>query len=308
MFRRRINSVDSWRGSVVLPPPSSACRAKSVRRWSTWPTIFVAFVTVMAGGTLGTALAENSDIVGRRASQRTSFNNDEIKDGFFKTAFGAELQFDRPVGRIRKFDDPVRVFVVNRGKPDRSAEIAAIVADIRAHVNHLDVAMTADRAKANLFVMLVQTSDFAHTIRSRYGAAEGKKIQNTLQPQCLSGIGKDQSFRIRRAEVILPVDAGEFQFYDCAYEEMLQALGLINDDSSVPWTMFNDDVQMGFFDIYDQYLVNMLYDPRLRPGMTKSEVDKLLPDVLPTVRAWVANANSEKGQQEARDGSSVKHP
>ena len=34
----------------------------------------------------------------------------------------------------------------------------------------------------------------------------------------------------------------------------------------------------------------------------------LLPDVLPTVRAWVANANSEKGQRESRDGSSVKQP
>ena len=298
-----------WRvGTGALPPPPPVCRATGGGSWSKWPAIVVAIVSIIAGEIPSAAQAENSNIGIRRASQRTSFDNDEIKDGFFKTAFRAELQLDRPVERIRKFDDPVRVFVVNRGKPDRSAEIAAIVADIRAHVNHLDVAMTADRAKANLLVMLVQTSDFAQTIRSHYGVAEGKKIQHTLQPQCLSGIGKDQSFRIRRAEVTLPVDAGEFQFYDCAYEEMLQALGLINDDSSVPWTMFNDDVQMGFFDIYDQYLVNMLYDPRVRPGMTKSEVDKLLPDVLPTVRAWVANANSEKGQRESRDGSSVKQP
>jgi hypothetical protein len=26
--------------------------------------------------------------------------------------------------------------------------------------------------------------------------------------------------------------------------------------------MFNDDVQMGFFDVYDQFLLNILYDPR----------------------------------------------
>ena len=57
--------------------------------------------------------------------------------------------------------------------------------------------------------------------------------------------------------MILPVDAGDFTFYDCAYEELLRALGVINDDQSVPWTMFNDDVQMGFFDVYDQYLLNM---------------------------------------------------
>ena len=113
----------------------------------------------------------------------------------------------------------------------------------------------------------------------------------------------DLQYRIRRAEVILPVDAGEFTFYDCAYEEMLQALGPINDNSSVPWTMFNDDVQMGFFDIYDQYLLNILYDPRIRPGMSKEQVGKLLPEVLPAVRTWVAKAHSE-----ARNMNGVTQP
>ena len=59
--------------------------------------------------------------------------------------------------------------------------------------------------------------------------------------------------------------------------------------------MFNDNVQMGFFDVYDQYLVNILYDPRVRPGMRKGEVDALLPDIFRTVRAWVAQANSVRG-------------
>jgi len=247
---------------------------------------------IMAGGTLHAAQADNSDVSIRRASERTSFSDDEIKDGFLKTAFHAELQFDRRGERIRKFDEPVRVFVISRGAPDRRAEIATIIADIRAHVDHLDLALTDDRQAANFVVTLVQGRDLARTIRARYGADKAKQIQQSLHPQCLSGIGKDQSFRIRRAEVILPVDAGEFAFYDCAYEELLQALGVINDDSSVPWTMFNDNVQMGFFDVYDQYLLNILYDPRIRPGMSKGDLDKLLPEVLPTVRAWVEDGNS----------------
>jgi hypothetical protein len=88
------------------------------------------------------------------------------------------------------------------------------------------------------------------------------------------------------------VDVGDFKFYDCAYEELLQALGPINDDRSVPWTMFNDDVQMGFFDVYDQYLLNILYDPRIRAGMTPDQVRALLPQILPTVRTWVADLNA----------------
>jgi hypothetical protein len=241
------------------------------------------------------AQAENADVSARRASERTTFTDAEIKDGFFKTAFRGELQFDRRVERIRKFDEPVRVFVVNRGAHDRRAQIATIVADIRARVDHLDLAMTDDRQAANFVVILVPKRDLARTIRSNYGADKAKQIQRVLDPQCLSGIGKDQNYRIRRAEVILPADAEEFSFYDCAYEELLQALGIINDDNSVPWTMFNDDVQMGFFDVYDQHLVNILYDPRVRPGMTKDEIDKLLPQVLPAVRTWVANSNSRRG-------------
>jgi hypothetical protein len=179
----------------------------------------------------------------RRAAERTNFSNEEINDGLFKTAFRAELQVGRHEERIRKFDGPVRVFVENQGSRVRTHQIAAIVKDIRARINHLDLAVTSDRKDANVVVLLVPTRNFARTICSRYGTSTASKIQNTLHPQCLSGIAKDESYRIRRAEVILPVDAGEFQFYDCAYEELLQSLGLINDDGSVPWTMFNDNVQ-----------------------------------------------------------------
>jgi DUF2927 family protein len=275
---------------------------------------FVNAVSLVAGVALaaavtidGIARADNSEISERRAAERTSFSNEEIGDGFFKTAFHAELQLARQDERIRKFDEPVRVFIDNRGPPGRYADVAAIVADIRGRVNHLDVSVTSDRNSANDLVMLVRTRDLAPTIRARYGEAAARKIENKLHPQCLSGVAKDPSYRIRRAEVILPVDAGEFQFYDCAYEELLQSLGLINDDSSVPWTMFNDDVQMGFFDTYDQYLVNILYDPRIRPGMTKGEVSALLPDIFPTVRAWIGDSHSMKGHA-PRSETSIQQP
>jgi hypothetical protein len=255
-----------------------------------------AIAVMLAAISCTAAHAEDPGIVSRRVSQRTDFTDAEIKDGFFKIAFNAELQLGAPAERVRKFDEPVRIFLDSKfldskGEPDRRPQIEAVIADIRARVNHLDVAVTSDRQAANFIVRLVAARDVEPTIRSLYGHDKARRIQQKLNPQCLSGIAKDQRFRIRRAEVILPVDAGDFTFYDCAYEELLQALGAINDDRSVPWTMFNDDVQMGFFDIYDQYLLNILYDPRLRPGMTKAEVSARLPDVMSTARTWVGNAN-----------------
>jgi hypothetical protein len=91
--------------------------------------------------------------------------------------------------------------------------------------------------------------------------------------------------------VILTIDNGDFVFFDCAYEEMLQSLGPINDTNSVPWTMFNDKVSMGFFDVYDQYILNLLYDPRVKPGMTVEQVRAVLPAALADVRPFVKKIN-----------------
>jgi hypothetical protein len=49
---------------------------------------------------------------------------------------------------------------------------------------------------------------------------------------------------------------------------------------------------MGFFDVYDQYILNILYDPRVKAGMTVAEVKAVLPEVLPDVRVWVRKVNN----------------
>ena len=38
---------------------------------------------------------------------------------------------------------------------------------------------------------------------------------------------------------------------------------------------------------FDRAVVSMLYDRRIRPGMTRNEVDQLLPKVLADVRRTV---------------------
>ena len=133
--------------------------------------------------------------------------------------------------------------------------------------------------------------DLTRTIAKDYGSERAREIKTSLDPQCLSGFRKNDAYEIEHSDVILTVDNGDFVFFDCAYEELLQSLGPINDTSSVPWTMFNDKVSMGFFDVYDQYILNLLYDPRIRPGMTVEEVKAVLPAVLADVRVWVRKVN-----------------
>jgi hypothetical protein len=258
--------------------------------------VTIAESTVWAGNEVRAERAENDSVSIRRSSERTAFSDTEIADGFFKIAFGAELRLAGGANRVRKFDGPVRVFLDDRAHASRRADIAAVITDIRTYVDHLDIALTENRKAANVVVTLVRDhNELMRTMRSFYGRRRADEIERRLAPRCLSGFSEDAKHRIRRAEVLLTADGGDFSFLDCAYEELLQALGPINDDRSVPWTMFNDDIQMGFFDVYDQYILNILYDPRVRPGMTRQEIEVLLPDILPGIRQWISGANSVPG-------------
>ena len=239
------------------------------------------------------AAGELPTISSRQRAEKKSFTDGEIVDGFLKTAFGAEYHLAGRVDRIRKFDGPVRVYAES-DRADRKAQLSKVVADIGKRVQHLDIAMIDSNEAANVRVKLVRDRDLFRTISSFYGAEKAREIRTSLDPQCLSGFRKNDNFEIEHSDVILTVDNGDFTFLDCAYEELLQSLGAINDTATVPWTMFNDNVSMGYFDVYDQYLLNLLYDPRIRAGMTVQEVKAVLPEVLADVRAWVKQVNDLK--------------
>ena len=239
------------------------------------------------------AAGELPAIASRQRSEKKSFTDGEIVEGFLKTAFGAEYHLAGRVDRIRKFDGPVRVYAES-DRADRKAQLAKVVADIGKRVQHLDIAMTATSEAANVRVKLVRDRDLFRTIATFYGVDKAREIRTSLDPQCLSGFRKNDDFEIEHSDVILTVDNGDFTFLDCAYEELLQSLGPINDTTSVPWTMFNDNVSMGYFDVYDQYILNVLYDPRIKPGMTVPEVKAVLPQVLADVRTWVRQVNDLK--------------
>lgn len=277
---------------MIARPRSHTVSSRTIPLLVTVTLMCLGTFATLSGVVISAAGAQTAnEAAARRDGERKRFTDEQIAEGFMKITFGAELRAQPRADRIRKFDAPVRLFVDNQAEPDRRPQISEIVADIRKRIKNLDIALTPTRSEANVVVTLVHDRDLDTKIRSVYGRERARKIQRSLEPQCLTGITNDDSYRIQHSEVILVADAGDFVFYDCAYEEILQALGPINDDNSVPWTMFNDDVSMGFFDVYDQILLNLLYDARLRPGMTQQETRDLLPKIIPEVRAFVAVNN-----------------
>lgn len=70
----------------------------------------------------------------------------------------------------------------------------------------------------------------------------------------------------------------------CIHEELAQGLGLANDSPRARPSIFNDDEEFSLLTHHDELLLRMLYDPRLRPGMTEAEarpiVEKIAAELM----------------------------
>ena len=62
----------------------------------------------------------------------------------------------------------------------------------------------------------------------------------------------------------------------CFHEEIAQSLGLFNDDPTVRPSIFNYDEEFVFLTDHDVKLLNILYDDRLRAGMSRTEAMPLV--------------------------------
>ena len=93
---------------------------------------------------------------------------------------------------------------------------------------------------------------------------------------------------LRRSDAIIVADEGDARFRRCMVEEILQGLGPLNDNAAATESVFNDTSRLIDFTPYDQLIMNMLYHPRLSPGMREADVAPLLPAVLDDARRRLA--------------------
>ncbi|SHJ53337.1 Protein of unknown function [Palleronia salina] len=80
-----------------------------------------------------------------------------------------------------------------------------------------------------------------------------------------------------RAVAIVRAEHPDLLRLSCLHEEITQGLGLANDWPGARPSIFNDDEEFALLTTMDEALLRILYDARLRPGMTEAEVAPLLP-------------------------------
>jgi hypothetical protein len=215
------------------------------------------------------------------ADSTLAFSDAELIDGFKRTVFGSEYPgWGRQSKIVKKFVAPVRVYVDDRSSARRGGEVRRFARSLPRLIRGLELTTVGSAAEANFRILVIDRADYRATVaREVYG-----RPSSTFAPgKCLVRVVSTDS-GISRSDAVIVADEGEFLFRRCLVEETLQGLGPVNDSRALPESVFNDRSPHATFTRFDQRLLNMLYDPRVRPGMTKSEVAGILPAVAADVQ------------------------
>jgi hypothetical protein len=212
--------------------------------------------------------------------QYTRFSTAELMRGFLALAFGSDLRIGAVPRGIRRFDHPIRVAVIAGGSVDRSAAMQRVVVEYAEKVPNLHLNVVPTAASVDIEVHLINEKDFTAALRAAFGVEITRTFIARTDPQCMTSVKSDADGAIVRAVSFIIVDKGDAVFLDCAYHELLHAFGLSNHDQRNPWTTLNQRRMVGYMSVYDRSLLTLLYDPRLKPGMTAAQARAVLPGII----------------------------
>ncbi|MBJ3774963.1 DUF2927 domain-containing protein [Acuticoccus mangrovi] len=198
---------------------------------------------------------------------------DELTRGFFKTVFGLEYGGHVDAQRVKRYVDPVAFHIEDLSGLNRQADARTFLESLPKRIRHLRASVVDDASQANFRVILV-TRDAFSTVVER----ELKADAFAMNARCLVGVSTVGG-RIKRSTAVIVAD-DDFLFSRCLVEEVLQGLGPMNDDDSLTHSVFNDSSKLSHFTAFDQALLNVLYHPMIRPGMSGSEAQRVLPRVM----------------------------
>jgi hypothetical protein len=193
---------------------------------------------------------------------------------------------------LRRWDRPVRVGVMTglSVAPEAAARDRANVAGFTQRLAALtgaDMTMGADH-EVNFLVLFMNSAEraaFAEQVSARYpdfAPAVMSALHDTpLDTFCTAYAFSDPGWPSSYSAVIILIRAEHppLTKLSCVHEEMAQAMGLPNDSPDARPSLFNDNLEFALLTEHDAILLRMLYDPRLRPGMTAADVRPVLPAI-----------------------------
>lgn len=90
---------------------------------------------------------------------------------------------------------------------------------------------------------------------------------------------------LKRAVAIIRAELPPMLRLSCIHEEIAQGLGLANDSPDARPSIFNDDDEFGRLTTMDELMLEMLYSPKLTPGMDAASARPIVRDLAAALTA-----------------------
>lgn len=238
----------------------------------------------------------------------TPYDIDDIKTNFVRIAFFDEFKYgqgfvtadDTAQGLLSKWSKPVRVGLsFGRSVPQatKSKDTPLVQSYVEKLANLTRHPISFATHDVNFDVMLAGLDDASDIdlLLAKRGPVIRSETQRILKQMpkdvhCLVFSFSDprQDNQITYAFALIRAEHSTLMRTSCYHEEIAQGLGLGNDSPRARPSIFNDDEEFATLTTHDQVLLQLLYDPRLKSGMS---LDAAAPWIM-TIAAELNQPNS----------------
>jgi hypothetical protein len=227
----------------------------------------------------------------------TPYGVREVVDNFLQIALyteyadrGGRLVAQPTASRLQRWERPVRVGVVFGPSlsPERQARdrqmLGAYVQRLARVTGH-PIAM--GEGPGNFTVLILSETERRNYAGELSRLMPGLSVATTrailnMAPTdyCLVAASSDDTTgTYGRALAVIRAEHPDLLRLSCIHEELAQGLGLANDSPRARPSIFNDDEEFALLTDMDEILLSILYDRRLRPGMSEAEARPIVEEI-----------------------------
>ena len=236
----------------------------------------------------------------------TPYDDEDLSKAFQAVAFYDEYGDATAAGsgRLARWVGPVVMQAVFGPSvtPDQRAKDKAMLTAYATRLSHLTGHRITTGARGNFTVLFagLDDADFVRNWVSKLlpNMSDADLALFATPPRqfyCLVTAGGPATAPLRysRGVALIRAEQPALMREACIHEELAQGLGLRNDSQRARPSIFNDDDEFARLTSHDEKLLAMLYDPRLRPGMS-------IEDAQPLIRTLAAEQMGQEQDVKAR--------
>ena len=214
-----------------------------------------------------------------RAGLRSpAYSNLDLARDFLDLSFSLESGRSLPV--FTRFNGPISVHLPNAIPKSLATDLNRLIQRLQNEAN-LDIYLT-NSDQANITIQPVLRSEIHKVLPNAacFVAPNVSTLAEFQRQRNTKTTSWSHQTERKKVAIFLPYDAAPQELRDCLHEEFAQALGPLNDLYRLTNSVFNDDNVHTILTGFDMLILKITYAPELRSGMSRTQVQSLLPIIL----------------------------